>query len=248
MEHCLMPVAIKSSGGGSVTIAAASTASDFTATLQSATGTIPVAEPGTAGNLLTSDGTVWTSTAPSSTVPTPSAIGQIPFSTDGSTYTATQKIVQGTAVASTSGTAIDFTSIPSWVKRITVMLKGVSTSGSSNVQIQVGSTTFATTNYNSWCMVTAASSTASSTSTTGILIDAFSAASYIRFGQVIISLQESNIWAYSSFMGVNVSGARLTIGGGNTGSALSGVLDRIRITTANGTDAFDAGSINILYE
>lgn len=29
---------------------------------------------------------------------------------------------------------------------------------------------------------------------------------------------------------------------------LSGTLDRVRITTANGTDTFDAGTINILYE
>jgi hypothetical protein len=37
-----------------------------------------------------------------------------------------------------------------------------------------------------------------------------------------------------------------TVGGGVL--ALGGVLDRIRITTINGTDTFDAGSINILYE
>jgi len=29
---------------------------------------------------------------------------------------------------------------------------------------------------------------------------------------------------------------------------ISGVLDRIRLTTVNGTDTFDAGSVNILYE
>ena len=29
---------------------------------------------------------------------------------------------------------------------------------------------------------------------------------------------------------------------------LSGALDRVRVTTVNGTDTFDAGSINILYE
>ena len=29
---------------------------------------------------------------------------------------------------------------------------------------------------------------------------------------------------------------------------LAGALDRVRITTVNGTDTFDAGSINILYE
>jgi hypothetical protein len=69
-----MPVAIKSSGGGSVTIAAASTASDFTATLQSATGTIPVVTPGTSGNVLTSDGTNWTSAAIPSSISTGSVI------------------------------------------------------------------------------------------------------------------------------------------------------------------------------
>ena len=44
----------------------------------------------------------------------------------------------GTAVASTSGTSNDFTSIPSWVKRITVMFNGVSTNGTSPVQLQIG--------------------------------------------------------------------------------------------------------------
>ena len=30
--------------------------------------------------------------------------------------------------------------------------------------------------------------------------------------------------------------------------SLSGTLDRIRLTTVNGTDTFDAGSVNIMYE
>jgi hypothetical protein len=30
--------------------------------------------------------------------------------------------------------------------------------------------------------------------------------------------------------------------------SLSGTLDRIRLTTVNGSDTFDAGSINIIYE
>ena len=56
-------------------------------------------------------------------------------------------IVSGTAVASTSGTSIDFTGIPSWVKRITVMLNGVSTSGTSIVQVQIGSGSPTTSGY-----------------------------------------------------------------------------------------------------
>lgn len=30
--------------------------------------------------------------------------------------------------------------------------------------------------------------------------------------------------------------------------SLAGALDNVRLTTVNGTDTFDAGSINILYE
>ena len=52
-----------------------------------------------------------------------------------------------TAQNSTSGTSIDFTGIPSWVKKITVMFNGVSTNGASNLRIQLGSTTMQTSGY-----------------------------------------------------------------------------------------------------
>ena len=51
---------------------------------------------------------------------------------------ASSVITSGTSQASTSGTSIDFTGIPSWVKRITVMFNGVSTNGTSNPLIQIG--------------------------------------------------------------------------------------------------------------
>jgi hypothetical protein len=158
-------------------------------------------------------------------------------------------LVSGTAVASTSGTSIDFTGIPSWVKRITVMFDGVSTNGTSNIQIQVGSGSFATTNYYGYCMVVEGTSTGTATVNSGLLVDVSVLAAYVRFGQVTISLKGSNTWAYASSMGVfGSSAARLNIGGGSTGTAISGSLDRVRITTVNGTDTFDAGTINIMYE
>ena len=58
-------------------------------------------------------------------------------------------ITSGTSQASTSGTSIDFTSIPSWVKRITLMFNGVSTNGTSNYQIQIGSGSVTTSGYTS---------------------------------------------------------------------------------------------------
>lgn len=150
-------------------------------------------------------------------------------------------LVSGTAVASTSGTSIDFTGIPSWVRRITVMFSGVSTNGSSNMQIQIGSGSFTTSGYGS--SVTAA---ASSTSvTTGFGITFTNAATDISHGICIITNLTGNTWCESSVIGVP-TGVRTNIGAGSI--ALGGTLDRVRITTVNGTDTFDAGTINILYE
>jgi hypothetical protein len=152
-------------------------------------------------------------------------------------------ITSGTAVASTSGTSIDFTSIPSWVKRITVMFQGVSTSGTSIVQVQLGySGGVEVTGYVSNAFT---SNTNNSSSTTGFLLGGGSTASYARCGNAQICLMGSNLWSFSYSGGVAVAGGGEVGGGYKT---TTGTLDRVRITTVNGTDTFDAGSINILYE
>lgn len=154
-------------------------------------------------------------------------------------------LTAGTAVATTSGTAIDFTGIPSWVKRITVMFNGVSTNGSSNIQIQIGSGSVTTSGYSSFsAYVVNLSPTVASSATSGFHIQGMSAASTL-FGSMTIFNITGNTWGSNHTIG-NVGGTISSAGGG--GLALSGTLDRVRITTVNGTDAFDAGSINILYE
>ena len=150
-------------------------------------------------------------------------------------------ITSGTAVASTSGTSIDFTSIPSWVKRITVMFSGVSTSGTSIVQLQIGAGSLTTTGYAGAAWVTSTNASMS----TGFLTSGVAAAADTRYGIATLTLLGSNNWVYS-FVGGYGNGAFTAYGGG--GLTLSGTLDRVRITTVNGTDTFDAGSINILYE
>jgi hypothetical protein len=152
--------------------------------------------------------------------------------------------VRGTAVASTSGTSIDFTSIPSWAKRITVIFNGVSTSGTSFVQVQLGdSGGIETTGYSSTASGGAAA-LATSTSTTGFNIDNSNAtATSARNGSMQIVNISGNIWIDSGNQG---DGTRTIMFGGS--KTLSATLDRVRITTVNGTDTFDAGSINILYE
>ena len=156
-------------------------------------------------------------------------------------------LISGTAVASTSGTSIDFTSIPSWAKRVTVMFSGVSTSGTSIISTQLGdSGGVENTGYISTGQSLATTGITSSAQTTLFAMMANTDAATTYSGSAVISLLDAltNTWTFTS---------SLTAGGsvvltGNGLKSLSGTLDRIRITTVNGTDTFDAGSINILYE
>ena len=151
-------------------------------------------------------------------------------------------ITSGTAQASTSGTSIDFTGIPSGVKRVTVMFSGVSTNGTSNLLIQLGDAGgIENTGY-----VSAANyATLAAGSTSGfILLWGINAAADTQQGCVIISNLTGNVWVSNGNMADNALRNSSSAGA----KTLSAVLDRVRITTVNGTDTFDAGSINILYE
>ena len=174
-----------------------------------------------------------------------SGSNNIVLNTDGTTTIAAPSniIKSGTAVASTSGTSIDFTSIPSWVKRVTVMFSGVSTNGTSSPLIQIGAGSIVTTGYSSYASWTSGTSVNSGNATTGLLIHQPGVAATL-FGNLIISLVSGNTWVGSYTLG-NFGANAVHIGGG--GITLSGTLDRVRITTVNGTDTFDAGTINILW-
>ena len=156
------------------------------------------------------------------------------------------KMVLSTAVTA-SGTAIDFTGIPSWIKRVTIVLDGISTNNSPNFLIQLGdSGGIENTGYTSSAS-TVYSSVATLTSTIGFnligyLTASTSAASYS--GLVNTYKLDQNIWCCSHATAGNV--VVTNYGGGR--KQLSSTLDRIRITTVNGTDTFDAGQINIMYE
>jgi len=157
----------------------------------------------------------------------------------------TSLVTSGTAVASTSGTSIDFTSIPSWVKRITVMFDGVSLNGSANIFIQLGTSSgVVSTGYTSTSItLNNASGSAGSSSTSAFLVFD-GTASYVFEGSCVINLVSSNSYVSSHSYLINTT--NIVIGSGSI--SLGGTLDRVRITTSNGTDTFDAGTINILYE
>jgi hypothetical protein len=170
------------------------------------------------------------------------------------TQTLTNKTIQGgaitqaTAVASTSGTSIDFTSIPSWVKRITVMFNGVSTNGTSIVIVQLGdSGGIEATGYLGACVTTSTGPTISASNfSASFLTSTARASTSVSHGSLVLtSLNSSNTWVANGIFAGSDAPYAQTLSGSK---ALSDTLDRVRITTVNGTDAFDAGSINILYE
>jgi hypothetical protein len=186
-----------------------------------------------------SSNVVWTLPATDGTVDqalTTDGSGTLSFADRG-------RMVLATSQASTSGTSIDFTGLPSWVKRVTVMFAEVSTTGTSNIQIQLGTTGgFVTTSYlgSSW-----RSNTTNVNNSTGFLIVAAHGSGDSQNGSATISLAGSDLWVFQSI--VSRSDANSTsLGSGSR--ALSGTLTQLRITTVNGTDTFDAGSINIMYE
>jgi hypothetical protein len=184
------------------------------------------------------------------TLTVPSTVGTADQSlvTDGTgvlSFAVRSRLVSGTSVASTSGTSIDFTSIPSWVKRVTVMFAGVSTNGTALPRIRLGTGGApATTGYGSQ-----SSSMGATVSTTGSTagFDLYSnGSSYALAGNIVLTNLSGNLWICSGIVSFGVTFTATSIIGGDV--TLGGVLDMVRITTANGTDAFDAGSINILYE
>lgn len=153
---------------------------------------------------------------------------------------ATPKIAFGTPVPTTSGTSVLVTGIPSWAKRITISFSGVSTNGGSQVILRIGpSGGVETSGY--------LGATGSTANTTGIsLFDGWISTAVVNGSLVLTLLNAStNLWSISGSLGRSDSSGNSTPSGSKP---LAGVLDRFSLTTTGGTDSYDAGSINTIYE
>jgi len=161
-------------------------------------------------------------------------------------FASRSRLVRGTSVASTSGVSISFTSLPNWIKKITMMINGVSTSGSADILIRLSTGgVFASSGYVSNMQVVQNSvATDGVNNLVGFVIFAASA-SVVATGTYQFVNNDGNGWIGTSVLAYEhaVSGG---YGGGRV--TLGGVLDGIRIITANGSDTFDLGSVNIIYE
>jgi hypothetical protein len=160
-------------------------------------------------------------------------------------FASRSRLVRATAVATTSGTSIDFTGIPSWVRRVTVILNGVSTNGITGVAIQLGdSGGIETTGYLGSGTAITGTNTCGVSSFSTAFVCLGSIAASVRAGILFLVNITGNTWVASGTFDDGATQAGCTQGA----KSLSATLDRIRLTTVNGTDTFDAGTVNIIME
>lgn len=158
------------------------------------------------------------------------------------------KIVSMGVVAATSGANIDFTAIPTWATRITIMFFGVSTTGTSQLRVQLGDAGgIETSGYLGTNSAILSASAGAANFTSGFDFSDGALATAVRHGSLVLTLLDpaTNMWIANGQIGQSDT-TRLT---GVAGSkATSQPLDRVRITTVGGTDTFDAGQVNVRYE
>jgi hypothetical protein len=143
-----------------------------------------------------------------------------------------------------TGSAIDFTNIPSTTKRITVMFNGVSLNGGDHILVQLGdSGGLETTGYTSTSVTTDSGGNTGGTNSSSGLVWFNGSAAYLHSGLIIISNPTANVW--TSMHQGRLSTTNIVGGGGK--KVLSSTLDRIRITRV-GSNVFDAGAVNIIHE
>ncbi len=155
----------------------------------------------------------------------------------------------GTVAVTTSGTSIDFTGIPTWVKKISVSLSGVSVSGTSIIQLLLGTSSGveASGYVGTVGIIQDAGASIAANLASGFSITPSGSATQSYYGTISLVLLNAttNLWSCSATLGRSDALGMHFVAGTK---ALVAVLDRVRLTTAGGANTFDAGSMNILYE
>lgn len=149
-------------------------------------------------------------------------------------------------ISPASGNQVSFSNIPSWARRLTLIMSGVSTNGASLPLIQIGTGGFAqVTGYNSSSSWLPATGSGTATSTAGFVINSGNVGASFQGTVYITSIENANVWVCNGALSNSPLGGINILAGG---VQLSGTLDFLRLTTSNGTDLFDVGSVNLSWE
>lgn len=149
---------------------------------------------------------------------------------------------------STSGTTVGFTGLPSGVKRITVQMANVSMSGTAQIWVQIGSGAYTTTGYSGVAGYFGASGGSNSWASGGFEFPSgLNNSSNTFTGQFVLTAVTSTLWVGSLNASCWGTGSNF-LAQSNGFVTISGAVDRVRLITSNGTDTFDSGTVNIIYE
>ena len=149
-----------------------------------------------------------------------------------------------TPVATTSGTSITFTGLPSGVKRITILLNGVSTNGTGEKLITIGdSGGLETSGYVSAGGRIVSTSPEVGYAGTGFILYSTRASGVIN-GGIVLALENAatNTWIAYGTAGASTNASFIISGK----KSLSAELTQLSFSMT--PDSFDAGEINISYE
>ena len=193
--------------------------SNGTIPYQSAAGTTQMLAVGTAGQLLQTNG-----------------VGAPSWATVSAGFTL------GTPVNSTSGTAINFTAIPSGVKQVIVSLVDVTMSAAGVLDVRIGTSAGVLSTGYSGTQARVSTTTAYDGATSGFGIYSTTGMGALK-GSVIITLENATTNTWSAVLSIGTANF-LCLSAGTC--ELPGVLDRVQLT-ANGVATFTAGQVNIAY-
>ena len=154
-------------------------------------------------------------------------------------------LTSGTA-QSASGATVSFTGIPSWAKRITVLLKDVTTVSTGLPAIRAGAGSYEATGYSSTNNAIGQSTVASSLSaTTSWDLQNSGGSTQIYSGQLVITRLEGYLYTIAGQVSYNTNGSTALTTGYKT---FSGDISQLQLRMSTGADTFNGGSINIMYE
>lgn len=168
-----------------------------------------------------------------------------PTITGSPSITGYDRVALSSSVATTSGSSVGITGIPSWVTRITVRINGVTVSAGGLTQIQIGSGSYTTTGYTSANAYSFGSTINTQTATAGFMYASDPAVAQYGFITLVLIDASTNRWAASWTILWN-SAPRPTFGSGYV--ALSGTLDRLQLNCTGSGGTYNAGSFSLIYE